>query len=257
MAAKAILFDSTQCVGCRACEEACSRKWAIDYGEAVASEERISERKLTAVVTHGERYARRLCMHCLEPACVSACPVGAFRKTPLGPVIYEEARCMGCRYCMLACPFGAPVYEWSKVLPKVRKCDMCPERLLEGKPTACSEACPAGATATGDRDQMIVEAKRRLAESPKQYDGRVYGLNDVGGTSVLMISEVPLGEFGLKWSLPQEPLPALTGRALAFVPDVVGVGAVLLGGVYWITHRREAVAAAEGAPRGGNKVERE
>lgn len=257
MAAKAVLFDSTQCVGCRACEEACARKWALDYNETVAAEERLSERKLTTVVTRGERYARRLCMHCVEPTCVSVCPVGAFQKTPHGAVVYEEARCMGCRYCMLACPFQVPVYEWSKVLPKVRKCDMCSERLLAGKPTTCSEACPTGATMTGDRVEMVREAQRRLAETPKQYDGRIYGLTDVGGTSVLMISQASLGEFGLRWSLPQEPLPALTGRVLAFVPDVVGVGAVFLGGVYWITHRREAVAAAEGGHGGGKKVERE
>jgi len=257
MANKAILFDSTQCVGCRACEEACSKKWALAYDETVASDERLSERKLTTIVTRGERYVRRLCMHCAEPTCVSVCPVGAFQKTALGPVVYEEARCMGCRYCMLACPFRVPVYEWSKVLPKVRKCDMCSERLLAGKPTTCSEACPTGATMTGDRDALVREAQRRLAESPKQYNGRIYGLADVGGTSVLMLSEVPLAQFGLRTSLPQEPLPALTGRVLAFVPDVVGVGAVLLGGVHWITHRREAVAAAEGGLRSGKRAEHE
>jgi len=143
-----------------------------------------------------------------------------------------------------------PVYEWSKALPKVRKCDMCSARLLAGKPTACSEACPTGATVTGDRDALVKEAQRRLAESPKQYDGRIYGLADVGGTSVLMLSASPLAQFGLRANLPRESLPVLTGRVLAFVPDVVGVGAVLLGGIYWITHRREEVAAAEAGPRG-------
>ncbi|MFB3776722.1 MAG: 4Fe-4S dicluster domain-containing protein [Bryobacteraceae bacterium] len=243
---KAILFDSTMCVGCRACEEACSTKWGLTYNESVASEERLSERKLTTVVTRGERFARRLCMHCVEPTCVSVCPVGAFQKTSLGPVVYEEARCMGCRYCMLACPFQVPVYEWSQVLPKVRKCDMCYARLSSGKATACSEACPTGASKSGDREAMLQEARRRLEENPKQYNGVVYGLGDVGGTSVFILSEVPVEQFGFPAGLPKEPLPALTRRVLAFVPDVVGVGGVLLGGIYWITHRREAVAAAEG-----------
>jgi formate dehydrogenase iron-sulfur subunit len=249
MNCKAILYDSTMCIGCRACEGACAKKWGLPYNDSVASQERLSERKLTTIVTRGERYARRLCMHCAEPTCASVCPVGALQKTSLGPVIYEEGRCMGCRYCMLACPFQAPVYEWSKTLPKVRKCDMCYTRLAAGKPTACSEDCPTGATITGERDSLIEEARRRIAQSPKQYNGRIYGLNEVGGTSVLMLSSVPLEQFGFRAGLPSEPLPLLTRRALAFVPDVVGVGSVLLGGIYWITHRREEVAAAEGSGR--------
>jgi len=196
MDSKAILFDGTMCVGCRACEEACSKKWGFAYNQSIASEERLSERKLTTVVTRGERFARRLCMHCADPTCVSVCPVGAFQKTLMGPVVYEEARCMGCRYCMLACPFQVPVYEWSQALPKVRKCDMCHARLASGKPTACAEACPTGATMLGDREAVLREARRRLAETPKQYNGGVLGLADVGGTSVFMLSAVPLEEFG-------------------------------------------------------------
>ncbi len=251
MTSKAVLYDSTMCVGCRACEEACSKRWGLAYNQTIASDERLSERKLTTVVTRGDKFARRMCMHCVEPTCVSVCPVGAFQKTSLGPVVYEEDRCMGCRYCMLACPFQVPVYEWSKALPKVRKCDLCSARLTGGKPTACSEACPTGATITGDREAMLQEARKRLAENPKQYNGRILGVGDVGGTSVFLLSSVPLEQFGIRTNLPQEPLPALTGRVLAFVPDVVGVGAVLLGGVYWITHRREEVAAAEGGSRRG------
>jgi len=246
MSTKAILYDSTMCIGCRACEEACSKKWGLIYNQSIASEERLSERKLTTIVTRGERYARRLCMHCAEPSCVSACPVVALQKTSLGPVVYEEGRCIGCRYCMLACPYQVPAYEWSKALPKVRKCDMCYARLASGKPTACSEACPTGATFTGEREAVVQEARRRLGESPKQYNGRIYGLADAGGASVFLLSAVPLELFGFPASLPQEPLPMLTRRVLAFVPDVVGIGSVLLGGIYWITHRREEVAAVEG-----------
>lgn len=242
---QAILYDSTQCIGCRMCESACAEHWGIPYDEQIGSRELLSEHKLTTITTHGERYSRRLCMHCEEPTCVSVCPVGAFEKTALGPVIYHDDRCIGCRYCMLACPFAVPVYEWSKVLPRVRKCDMCADRLAAGRPTACSEICPTGATLTGDRDQMIAEARRRIAENPEQYCERIYGLEEAGGTAVLILAAAPLEEIGLETDLPDAPLPALTWRVLSHVPDVVAVGSVLLGGVYWITHRREEVAAAE------------
>ncbi|MBI2955865.1 MAG: 4Fe-4S dicluster domain-containing protein [Acidobacteria bacterium] len=243
--AKAILFDSTKCIGCRQCEAACAEHWGLPYDDTVAQQERISERKLTTIVTRGERFSRRLCMHCADPTCVSVCPVAALRKTELGPVTYDEGRCIGCRYCMLACPFQVPAYEWSKRLPRVKKCDMCYERQTAGLPTACAEACPTGATLSGERDELIAEARRRLAESPGEYYPHIYGLEEVGGTSVLMLSAVPFEQLGLRADLLREPLPRLTWRALSLVPDVVVVGTVLLGGIWWITHRREEVAAAE------------
>jgi formate dehydrogenase iron-sulfur subunit len=246
---RAILYDSTLCVGCRECEKACAERWNLPYNDAVASEEKISAHKLTTIKTHGERYSRRLCMHCNEPSCASVCPVGALQKTALGPVVYDQGRCIGCRYCMLACPFQAPAYEWSSRTPRVRKCDMCYDRVKAGKPTACSEACPTQATISGQRDELIAEAKRRIAEKPDQYYGRVYGIEEAGGTSVLFLSGVPFEQAGLKTKLPQEPLPMLTWRALSLVPDVVSAGGALLGGVYWITHRREQVAAAERAEK--------
>lgn len=242
---KGLLFDSTQCVGCKQCEESCARRWGLPYDGKVAAEPRISAHKLTAVETHGERFSRKLCMHCADPTCVSVCPVGAFQKTAAGPVVYEEARCIGCRYCMLACPFQVPAYTWESRLPEVRKCTMCADRPLN-KPTACSEGCPAGATITGDRDRLIMEAQRRIREKPGEYYPRIFGLREVGGTSILILAGVPFDKIGLKTGLPQEPLPALTWRALSHVPDVAMMGSVLMGGVYWITHRRREVAAAEG-----------
>jgi formate dehydrogenase iron-sulfur subunit len=243
--AKAILYDSTQCVGCRACEDGCAKRWNIPYNDTIGKEEEISAHKLTAVVTHGERYSRRLCMHCVDPACVSVCPVEALQKTALGAVVYDEDRCMGCRYCMVACAYQVPSYEWDSRLPRVKKCDMCYERQRSGKPTMCSEVCPTGATITGDRDALIAEARKRIAEKPGEYYPRIYGINEVGGTSVLMLSAVPFDQLGMKANLPLEPLPKLTWAVLSHVPDVAVYGSVLLGGIYWITHRREEVAAAE------------
>ena len=243
---KAVLYDSTQCVGCRLCESACSERQKLPYDDRIAAEEKLSHYKLTTIKTSGERYSRRKCMHCEEPACASVCPVGAFQKTSLGPVIYDETKCMGCRYCMVACPFGAPTYEWTSRTPRVRKCDGCYDRLAAGKPTACSEACPNGATMTGNRDELIAEARKRIAEKPTEYFPQIYGLKEVGGTTTLFLSAVPFDQLGLRTDLPKEPLPPLTWRVLSMVPDIAVVGSTLLGGIYWITHRREKVAKAEG-----------
>jgi formate dehydrogenase iron-sulfur subunit len=244
---KAVLYDSTLCIGCRACEQACAERWSLPYNEKIGAEEQVSAHKLTTIRTHGDKYSRKLCMHCAEPTCVSVCPVGALRKTALGPVVYDQSKCMGCRYCLTACPFQVPVYEWSSRLPRVRKCDMCYDRQVAGKPTACSEACPVGATITGDRDALIAQAKKRLADKPGQYYQHIYGLQEVGGTSVLFLSAVPFDQLGLRTDLPKDALPVRTWAALSHVPDVVSIGAVLMGGVYWITHRREEVAKAEKA----------
>lgn len=246
---KAVLFDSTLCVGCRSCESACSEKWGLPYNETIAAEEKLSAHKLTTIKTHadGERFSRRLCMHCQEPACASVCPVGALSKTALGPVVYDADKCIGCRYCMTACPFGVPSYEWTSRLPKVKKCDGCFDRKAQGKPTVCSEACPAGATVTGERDELIREANRRIAEKPGEYHPRIYGVDEVGGTATFFLSAVPFEQLGLRTDLPRHALPQLTWNVLSTVPDVAVAGSVLLGGVYWITHRREAVAKAEAA----------
>lgn len=248
--AKGILYDSTLCVGCKLCEGACAERWHLPYNDRVAAEERLSAHKLTTIETHGERYSRRLCMHCAEPACASVCPVGALQKTAFGPVVYDASKCMGCRYCMLACPFQVPTYEWNAQLPKVRKCDLCIDRQRGGKPTACAEACPTGATICGDRDTLVAEARRRIAEKPDQYYNRIYGLKEAGGTSVLYLSAVPFEQIGLKTHVPQRALPPLTWQVLNLVPDVVSVGTVLLGGVWWITNRRDEVAKEERARKG-------
>jgi formate dehydrogenase iron-sulfur subunit len=147
---------------------------------------------------------------------------------------------------MQACPFQVPTYEWSKRLPLVRKCDMCYERQSHGKQTACAEACPVGATVNGDRDELIAEARRRIAGKPDQYYNRIYGLREVGGTSVLFLSAVPFEQIGLRTNVPQEPLPETTWRVLEMLPDVVSTGSVLLGGIWWITNRRAEVARKEG-----------
>jgi len=252
---KSILYDATVCIDCKLCERACAERNKLPYDDNIAAEQMMSAHKLTFVMTKGDKFMRRLCMNCQDPACASVCPVAALRKTSLGPVTYDESRCIGCRYCMLACPFGIPKYEWNKVLPRVRKCDMCSDRVAAGRPTACAEACPTGATKFGNRDELIAEANDRIAKAPNQYVNHIYGLEEVGGTSVLLLSSVPFDLFGLH--TPTEPLPTLTYRVLSRLPDIVSLGGVLLGGVWWITHRRAEVAAAEATERRAKKERNE
>lgn len=247
---KAILYDATLCIGCKLCEQACAERNHLLYNDSIAAEENLSEHKLTAVRTREGKFMRRLCMNCVDPTCASVCPVGAFRKTLDGPVTYDETRCIGCRYCMLACPFGVPKYEWDKVLPRVRKCDMCADRVAAGNPTACAAICPTGATKFGERDALLAEAQQRIREKPSEYVNHIFGVSEVGGTAVLLLSSIPFQELGYGTDLIHEPLPLLTWRVLSHVPDIVAVGSVLLGGVWWITHRREEVAAAEAAQKG-------
>lgn len=254
--AKALLYDATMCIGCLECERGCATQNGLPYDDAVSAEKATSAHKYTYVaVKSEEKYMRRLCMHCQEPTCVSACPVGALQKTKEGPVTYDESKCMGCRYCMVACPFAIPKYEWAKTLPGVRKCIMCNERVAAGKQTACAEACPTGATFFGDRDVLLAEARKRIQENPENYVNYIYGENEVGGTSVLMLSSIPFAEFGLPTKIGTQPLPNLTGDIIEHIPDVATVGMAVLGGIWWITNRRELVAAAE-PHEGEEKIEK-
>jgi formate dehydrogenase iron-sulfur subunit len=237
----AILTDTTKCIGCSECVLACKkqnrqspdepRRWDVNDG--------LSARNWTAVL-EGPQHAhvRKQCRHCLEPACVSACPVAALHKTSIGAVVYRPDRCMGCRYCMMACPYGIPRYDWAAAVPYVRKCILCYDRIVKGLQPACTEACPTGATIFGDRDRLLAEAHRRLAAKPEAYLNRVWGEHDAGGTSVLYISNVDLSFLSAGRSLGDRPLPATTVTAMGAVPFVfTGVMAVM-GGVSWIIGRR-------------------
>ena len=251
---KAILYDATLSIGCKSCEQACAEKNHLAYDATIAEEQQQSEHKFTVVLQKDDKYMRRMCMNCEEPACASACPVGALHKTAAGPVVYDAYKCIGCRYCMTACAFSVPKYEWGSLNPKVRKCIMCPDRVANGQPTACAEACPTGATKFGEREDLVREAQDRIRANPNNYVNHIYGLNEVGGTSVLLLSSVDFTQFGLPGNLPTDPLPGRTLRVLEKIPDFVPLWGLVLGGVYWVSHRREEVAAAENPDhRGGKK----
>lgn len=238
---KAILVDTTRCIGCGLCVSACQEANGLPEKEATV----LSAEALNVVEEHGGTFVRRFCMHCLEPTCASVCPVGALRKSHEGPVTYEADRCIGCRYCMLACPFGIPRYEWSSPLPRIRKCTFCLERQAQGRQPACTEVCPVEASIFGDRDELLEEAKKRIAENSDGYIPRIYGSEEAGGTSVLYLSAVPFESLGFPEGLGQEPLPMLTYRALSKIPSLVMFGGLTLGGIWWITNRRVEVAEAD------------
>jgi formate dehydrogenase iron-sulfur subunit len=243
---KGILLDTTRCIGCGACSLACKERNRLPRTSDDPLKDTLSDKNFSVVNRRGPRYVRKMCMHCEVPTCASACPVGAFQKTAAGPVVYDENKCMGCRYCMLACPFNVPKYEWAKTLPRVRKCDLCADRLAQGLPPACAAACPTGATKFGTRAELLAEARARIAAEPGRYYPHVYGDLEVGGTSVLVISDVRPEDLGYRTDLVKEPPAMLTWRVLSKIPNVVTIGGLFLGGVYWLTKRRDEVARAEG-----------
>lgn len=269
--ALAVLIDVGRCIGCRGCVAACKEAHGLPPGDAdteLSAGALTALRDVTGVTPRATSAAalapraeaapapepqalhvRRLCLHCLDPSCASVCPVGALSKSAEGPVTYDAARCLGCRYCMLACPFGVPRYEWRVAAPMVRKCDLCAQRRARGQPPACVEICPAEATQWGQRDELLAEARRRIAAAPQDYVPQVYGEREVGGTSVLFLSPVPFETLGLR-PLGERPLPDLTWAALEKVPGVVTIGGSLLCAVWWITHRRAEVAQALQASAG-------
>jgi formate dehydrogenase iron-sulfur subunit len=168
--------------------------------------------------------------------------VGALQKTPEGPVIYDATRCIGCRYCMIGCPFGIPRYEWDEALPTVQKCTMCFERRLkEGREPACTAACPTGATKFGDRDALIREAESRILDHPDRYVDHIYGLEEAGGTSVLYLSSVPFADLGFETTVSDSSYPILTWNVLSKIPNVVSVAGVMLFGIWWLTGRKEVM----------------
>jgi Fe-S-cluster-containing dehydrogenase component len=213
-----LLYDSTLCIGCKACVEACREANGLEpdvayiQGVAYQAPVDLSARAKNVIKLYREgetsAFMKAQCMHCVDPACTGACMLGALKKREKGIVSYDASLCIGCRYCQMACPFGVPKFEWAKVAPKIVKCELCRHRLAEGKLPACVEVCPRGAVIYGTRADLLAEAKRRLAAHPDRYVPKVYGEHDGGGTQCLYLAAVPFEKLGLP-DLGTEPVPSV------------------------------------------------
>lgn len=233
----AILVDTTKCIGCRTCEWACAdahQDAGLEFPDDVdfSVERTTSEKQWTVVNRYqtdkGEVFVRKQCMHCLSPACASACLTRAMHKTAEGPVVWTEDRCMGCRFCMVSCPFDVPKFEYHSAVPRIQKCIMCAERLAEGKKPACVENCPAEALTFGPRAELLEEARRRIYAEPGKYVHQIYGEAEVGGTGWLYLASVPFDQLGFRTDIGTTAFPTYTREFLYAVPVVLTVVPPLL-----------------------------
>jgi len=282
---KSTLIDITKCIGCRACQVAC-KQWndcdgeetELQWNMGLQNPATLSAKTLTLITFHelpdekapgGLNYlfTMRRCLHCLEPACASACPTTALERQPDGPVTYDPNQCIGCRYCIWACPWGVPTAEWDSLAPKIQKCTHCADRDDQPLPAArngqalssdqgslyrenivvpaCVKACPADALKFGTRDNMLEEARNRIASRPEKYVGHIYGEKEAGGTSVLYLSSVPFEKLGFP-DVGTKSYPGLSSFALHAVPPAVLAVGAMLGSVYTFLKRRRMAMTGAG-----------
>jgi len=241
-----ILVDITKCSGCERCVAACVKTNNLNIDKAnsdrAITKDGLSANRLVSLLKIEQgRFARLSCMHCLEPSCVSACLVGGITKSPEGPVLYDPDKCIGCRYCMLACPFHIPRYEWEKTTPFMKKCAMCYDKLQQAEIPACVEACPNNALLFGERNKLLNRARKIIKTKNSPYLNHIWGEKEFGGTSVLYISDVDLAKMG--W--PQKAnvaIPQLTEPLIEKTPFIGLTVASCLVGLNWIIKRRIELA---------------
>jgi formate dehydrogenase iron-sulfur subunit len=237
-----LLIDFTECIGCGECVEACKQANALP---PEPNPQELSADTYTVVLQKDDLNYRKLCMHCLEPSCVSACLVGSLTQTEEGAVVYDADKCIGCRYCMLACPFHIPRYEWEATFPFVKKCNMCLTKLRKHEQPACVDACPNEALEFGKRHELLELAHNRIRSMPSKYISHVWGEHEFGGTSILYLSDVDLNRLG--W--PQQEaiaIPEITEPLISKTPHI-GISVLAsLCGLNWIIKRRTRLMGATG-----------
>jgi Fe-S-cluster-containing dehydrogenase component len=258
-----MLVDLSLCIGCRKCEEACKQSNQLPpvtvplEDKSVFERHRRTDAENYTVVNQFPSdqpdkppvYVKKQCMHCEEPACASACLVGALKKSPEGAVTYNKDICIGCRYCMIACPFNIPAYEYhNPTYPKVRKCTLCYERITNGGMPACAAICPTEAITFGKRAELIKMAGEKILKHPGKYQDHIYGVTEAGGTSWLYLSEVPFATIGFPANLGPRPFADYTRGFLSAVPVVFVAWPALLGGFYLFTKNRQPQLKGDARP---------
>jgi Fe-S-cluster-containing dehydrogenase component len=251
-----VLVDTTVCIGCRNCEWACREAHGLPAGDLASYEDgapfermrRPDDTALTVVNRHENPsqpgspvYCKVQCMHCARPACVSACIVGALSKGADGAVVWDDGKCIGCRYCMVACPFQVPAFEYHKALqPRIMKCDFCAARRAGGGLPACVEICPVEALTFGPREELVNVARNRIRRHPGRYVIHIYGEYEVGGTDWMYLAATDFGRLAFP-KLGQRPAPGVSesiqhGIFAYFVPPVSLYA--LLGVIMWMAKHK-------------------
>lgn len=250
-----VLVDTTRCIGCRSCEESCADANGMpapDLSDAVLEQHRMTSETQWTVINrfqsedNTEIFVKKQCMHCGQPACVSACLTKALEKTKDGPVIWHPSKCMGCRFCMISCPFEIPKFEYHSNNPKIQKCIMCQQRLKAGEPPACVENCPAEALTFGTRRELIEIANQRIYQNPDQYIHHIYGELEVGGTEWLYLAAVPFEKLGFRTDLGNKAYPEYTTNFLYAVPFVDIILPALLLGISQATKAKRPEESEDG-----------
>ncbi|BCS54394.1 4Fe-4S dicluster domain-containing protein [Geobacter sp. SVR] len=250
-----VLVDTTRCIGCRSCEAACNKEQKLpepassfDDKSVFKETRRTDENALTVVNRYepqeqgkGPVYRKQQCNHCNEPACLTSCFVNAYTKTKEGAVIYNSKICVGCRNCMIACPFNMPAYSYSSAFnPVVKKCIFCYDtRLKVGRPPACVEICPQEALTFGHRKDLIKVAHERIRETPDRYHDHVYGEKECGGTGWLYLSSLSPEQIALDTSLSNDPIISNVKDFLGTVPMVLTIWPALFSGIHLLATRNK------------------
>lgn len=204
----AMLYDSTKCIGCRSCVVACTQANNLLPDTSVdaihqAPNDLNAHTKTIIKLYQGPKgeyaFVKRQCMHCVDPFCVAACPFHALEKDKVtGVVGWTAEKCIGCRYCQVACPYEVPKFEWDAFNAQIVKCEFCRHRLAKDQEPACTYVCPTHAVIYGRRDVLLKEAHQRISDHPgKYFENRVYGEKEAGGTQVLYLSAVDYHLLGL------------------------------------------------------------
>ena len=260
--AMGVLVDLSRCVGCRSCEAACNKEQNLPapakpfndfsvFDEMHHGQKRRTDENCYTIVNRYEIPGREhplfrkiQCNHCQEPACLTSCFVNAYTKTPEGAVVYNVDVCVGCRTCMIACPFYIPAFRYSSAFhPRIMKCVFCHEtRLTKGLPPACVEACPQEALTFGRRTDLVAVGKQRIRENPGAYVDHIYGEHEAGGTAWMYLSPVPFAQAGFDTSVPKEPILNYVKDFLSIVPMVLTIWPALFAGFHLLATRKEKAA---------------